>query len=116
MKYEEYHDRGMMKWQGMILSDHRAVLESESSAYHESYQAPIQQEPDEIEATLKRAYKSRYRVWLALNQLDSNQEYIERKGRVLGFSNGFVLIEKKGIPFDAIRCVEFIDSMPFWKQ
>ncbi|UUX34317.1 hypothetical protein [Fundicoccus culcitae] len=119
MKYEkmnDYHDRGMMKWQGMILSEHRSVLEQETQAYRPSYQAPIQQNRDEIIATLKRAHSSHYRVWIALNQLDANQEYIELKGRVFGFENGQLIIEKIPVNLELIRCVEFVDSVPFWKN
>ncbi len=115
MDEQVYRDRGMMKWQGLILSEHREVLDQLIAEHTREYIAPIQMEPEEIQARLHCAYHEGYRVWLALNQVDLNGIYREMEGRIQGYFDHQVVIDQQCIPLDEIRAIEFVERLKFWQ-
>ena len=115
MKQPLYNDRGMMKWQGLILSEHREVLDRLKEQYTREYIPPIQMETDEIQAILRTAYLEHYKVWIALNQIDPNGIYFEMEGSIRGFDGNDVMVDEECVRLDSIRAIEFVERLKFWQ-
>lgn len=109
------YDRGMKKWQGLILSEHRERLDQLRKRYSQEYVAPVQMEVDEILATIRRAYLDRYKVWLAINEINVDGIYQEYQGFIQGFSSNYLVLNQQAIQIDTIRTIEFIDTAKFWQ-
>ncbi len=66
----DYHDRGMLKWQGFYLSDHTAALNKQRANDQRIYQRQPQQSLATITAALANAYQRHKMVSLQLNTVD----------------------------------------------
>lgn len=115
LKGPRYQDRGMKKWQGLILAEHREVLLEMFAEYGHTYSPPIQQTEEEIKATLQTAYSQQYKIWLAINSVDLNGVYREYKGFIQGHDGDMLMINHQMLSVQTIRCVEFIEAIKYWE-
>ena len=69
----DYHDRGMMKWQGFYLSDHTAALNQQKQQLNEVYVPRPQQSLATITEVLADAYQSQQTVTIQLKTADHNK-------------------------------------------
>ncbi|MBG9980695.1 hypothetical protein HZY91_06320 [Facklamia sp. DSM 111018] len=107
-------DRGMVKWQGFILSEHSEVLRELTEQYSECYEPPVQQVEYEIEQRLKMAYIQHLRIQVILNFLE-NGRYFYCTGYVLGYDGEDIWIGHQKIHRTAIRRIIYLEEVKFWQ-
>ncbi|RWZ68807.1 hypothetical protein EQH87_16500 [Lactiplantibacillus plantarum] len=71
----DYHDRGMMKWQGFYLSDHTAALNQQNQQLNAVYVPRPQQSLAELTQVLADAYQSQQLVTIQLKTVDQNNHH-----------------------------------------
>lgn len=87
----DYHDRGMLKWQGYFLSDHTSALRRERQRHPEVEQPQLPAE--QIGQRLARAWNKQTVVHVQLNVLDPNQTVLGVTGVVDGYDEAMVVIK-----------------------
>lgn len=114
-----YRDRGMVKWQGFILSDHmEQMLEEEQE---QRYHAPLPElSTQDCAARLRQAYEAKRTVALQLNLLDDGHYPGEIFGQVLGVQDEQLYLEEESglrlIPLELIRHVRLTDPTKWFQQ
>lgn len=107
----DYHDRGMVKWQGFMLSDHTAALKKQKpkEVQQQIIEPKPQQTTEVITSTLAKAYHRKRTVTIQLNELDVNgNQTPDLKTHVLGYQDEMIILDnKKSISIDDIRHIEF---------
>lgn len=68
----DYHDRGMIKWNGFYLSDHQQALHKEKAIRDKEYRLAPKQSLESISVVLADAYNQQYPVIIQLSELDTN--------------------------------------------
>lgn len=107
---QDYHDRGMVKWQGYYLSDHTEdVARYSSEALRRSKQQLYEnQSPKQISELLKQAYDDQSDVTIQLsvtNESGLTSELIT--GKIKGYTNQHtVFINHTELLIDAINHVK----------
>lgn len=103
----DYHDRGMLKWQGFFLSDHTSALKKEYAQPVPNLRPEMNQL--EIGSVLSSAWESCAKVSVQLNQVNGNDVPVELHGYVKGYQDDKICLSVKGniqmIRVDAIRNV-----------
>ncbi|WP_367376320.1 hypothetical protein [Lentilactobacillus kefiri] len=105
----DYHDRGMMKWQGFYLSDHTAALHQQAAQLKRQVCSKPQQSLSVITRRLIEAYQRDLIVTLQLNvcQLE-NPHRLEITTHILGYQEDNIIgDEAQFIPLAAIRHVDY---------
>lgn len=87
----DYHDRGMLKWQGYFLSDHTTALRRQRQQQTEVEQPQLAEQ--EIGRRLARAWNRQTVVHLQLNVLDPNQTVVGLTGVVAGHNESMVVLK-----------------------
>ena len=111
--YNDYHDRGMIKWVTAYAMDE--LVKSISAGKAEALKdIPIlpQLSPAEIDAALTEALKKNRRVSIQLNQKDSFGRQTES---IEGFFKGYcgedeILIGEEWLALDSIRNVQVLQA------
>ncbi len=90
-KYD-YHDRGMLKWQGFFLSDHQAALRRR----HDRHPLPLSpQEPlTTISTKLFDYWQSKQLVVLQMKTFDLNRQPLSYSGIIRGFTGPHVWLDQ----------------------
>lgn len=103
----DYHDRGMLKWQGFFLSDHTSALKKEAAQPVPDLRPEMNQ--SEIGSVLSSAWEGCAKVSVQLNQVNGNSVPAELHGYVKGYQGDKIYLSVKGniqmISVDAIRNV-----------
>ncbi|MDV0432026.1 hypothetical protein RXV91_14225 [Lactiplantibacillus sp. DA1] len=104
----DYHNRGMVKWQGFYLSDHTAALDKLKTKNAISYPAKNPQSLSEISSILTIAHFKNQTVSLQLNTVDQNNQHLPTiTTRILGYNAATVIIsDRQFINMNNIRHVE----------
>lgn len=107
-----YKDRGIMKWQGLILSDHIEAMKKEKAASRR--EIVIEEEQDEQEIGEQLFMSLAHKKWISVqeNILDGS-DYVEPVvGVVLGFKEPYVFIqtkkERKRVSISDIRHIKSV--------
>ncbi|MBW1606195.1 hypothetical protein [Lactobacillus sp. Sy-1] len=107
----DFHDRGMMKWQGFMLSDHTAYIEREK--HLAATVTRPQQSINVIRDLVRQSLDEHLPTAIQINFWDHDQP-IEVKGMVKGVqSNQLFIRTSNGIESfatDSIRNVHFIPN------
>ncbi|QLL40329.1 hypothetical protein FEM49_03303 (plasmid) [Lactiplantibacillus plantarum] len=103
----DYHDRGMMKWQGFYLSDHTAALNQQKQQLNEVYVPRPQQSLAEITQLLADAYQRQQPVIIQLKTVDqNNRHWPDITTLIHGYNaNDIVVDADRFIPLPEIRNV-----------
>ena len=103
----DYHDRGMLKWQGFFLSDHTSAIKKEAAQNIPELRPEMNQ--SEIGRILNDSWESCTKVSIQLNQVNGNAVPVELHGYVKGYQDDKICLSVKGniqmISVDAIRNV-----------
>ncbi|MDB1563067.1 hypothetical protein PGA94_09830 [Pediococcus pentosaceus] len=105
----DYHDRGMMKWQGFYLSDHTAALNQQNQQLNEIYVPQPQQSLVVITEVLADAYQRQQPVTIQLKTVDqNNRRWPDITTLIHGYNaNDIVIDADRFIPLQEIRNVSF---------
>lgn len=104
----DYHDRGMLKWQGYFLSDHTSALNRQKKQRPEQLQPQLSEEV--LGRRLKMAWQKQLLVHLQLNILDGNHLAVGLDGLVAGCDDALVILQDRKqryhqIPINQLRWV-----------
>ncbi|MBU7448959.1 MULTISPECIES: hypothetical protein [Lactiplantibacillus] len=105
----DYHDRGMMKWQGFYLSDHTAALNQQNQQLNAVYVPRPQQSLSELTQVLADAYQSQQLVTIQLKTVDQNNHHLPDITTLIhGYNaNDIVIDSNRFIPLQEIRNVAY---------
>ena len=105
----DYHDRGMMKWQGFYLSDHTAALNQQNRQLNAVYVPRPQQSLAELTQVLADAYQSQQLVTIQLKTVDQNNHHLPDITTLIhGYNANDILIDSnRFIPLQEIRNVAY---------
>lgn len=105
----DYHDRGMMKWQGFYLSDHTAALNQQNQQLNAVYVPRPQQSLAELTQVLADAYQSQQLVTIQLKTVDQNNHHLPDITTLIhGYNaNDIVIDSNRFIPLQEIRNVAY---------
>ncbi|MEJ6400829.1 hypothetical protein [Nicoliella lavandulae] len=101
---EDFHDRGMMKWQGFMLSDHTAYIEREQ--HHSTVVARPKQAQSIIKDMIDQSINEIRAVTI---QLVNHSDLIEVSGTIRGVQSDQLFIKTKaGIESFALTAIKNI--------
>lgn len=105
----DYHDRGMMKWQGFYLSDHTAALNQQNQQLNAVYVPRPQQSLAELTQVLADAYQRQQLVTIQLKTVDQNNRHLPDITTLIhGYNaNGIVIDSNRFISLQDIRNVAY---------
>ena len=102
--FKNYSDRGMKKWGGFFLSDHRVAINKDDKDRGRLYAKKSEMTQEEISEILLKSYSEHYQVSLQLKDLDAEGHY---KADVVGFVKGWagqeLIIDDQLIEMDNIN-------------
>ena len=108
-------DRGMMKWQGLILSEHQEALDQLRAEY-EAVQLEIDpQDQETVRQHLKDAYTRGHQVALILSRLLDGQ-YEQAEGLIEALEGDSIFVDKQWIPIEEILRVTLLEPRHFWQE
>lgn len=105
----DYHDRGMMKWQGFYLSDHTAALNQQNQQLNAFYVPRPQQSLAELTQVLADAYQSQQLVTIQLKTVDQNNHHLPDITTLIhGYNANDIVIDPDCfVPLQEIRNVAY---------
>ncbi|GAB2324461.1 hypothetical protein IRB23M11_20830 [Alkalibacterium sp. m-11] len=115
-----YKDRGIMKWQGMILSDHTSALKELHKEYEQSIAAGKEQmTTEEVSEALYKAYRLRKPVAIQANVLKEGHFYPDVKCIVKGYDRDNIYLQLKDsqlkkVNIYLIRHVEYMNPAEWY--
>ncbi len=103
----DYHDRGMLKWQGFFLSDHASALRRDAKRQPELEQPQLAEA--EIDRRLTIAWQKKHPVHVQLNVLDGNHVVQALDGVVAGYDDTMLVLKDhrhyRRLPLKQLRWV-----------
>ncbi|PKX78967.1 hypothetical protein [Lactiplantibacillus plantarum] len=105
----DYHDRGMMKWQGFYLSDHTAALNQQNQQLNAVYVPRPRQSLSELTQVLADAYQSQQLVTIQLKTVDQNNHHLPDITTLIhGYNTNDIVIDSDCfVPLQEIRNVAY---------
>lgn len=107
--FKNYQDRGMTKWQGMMLSDQVVAINRDNKNRSKVYHMKKTMSQEEVGEILMAAYANSKCVSIQLKELDPEgkvQPYIE--GMVQGYNVDSIMVSGTPIDLADINHVELI--------
>ena len=111
MDYDEFKDRGMLKWGGFLLAEHSSRNETECEKRNQFYPPKPLMYEDEINAVIQEAIL--YNKSVSVQEKTVNVDGFhpaDITGKILGGENGELYIGNMHIAYEEIRhisCSEF---------
>lgn len=115
-----YKDRGMMKWQGLMLSDHLDALRKQKKKDTSAEPTPkIKMSLEKISEVLHHAYYNKSPILMQANVVTNGHYYPDLKCLVLGYSDDKIYLKlidgrQATCELSQIRNVEFMDPMQWF--
>lgn len=105
----DYHDRGMVKWQGFYLSDHAAALNKQTNQLNQKYPKKAKQSLEAITEILSTAYNKKKEVTIQLKEVDKNDIILpDITTLIYGYNNNDIVIDSnRFVAVDDIRNIEY---------
>ncbi|GGP07253.1 hypothetical protein [Oceanobacillus neutriphilus] len=115
-----YRDRGILKWQGMILADQTDALKELENEIAE-IEGKEEMSEVEISQVLHRAYLSDYPVAIQANIIRNGSFYRDVICKVAGYGNNKIHLRLKdgrttSCTLEEIRNVEFMDPLEWYDK
>ena len=103
----DYRERGTVKWNGYFLSDHTSSLKSKVHERHQQTKRLPRMTVEDIRQTLMHALLEYHEVVIQKDVQDETGKLFKNiVGRVDGFSDRGVVIDKEHLLFENIRAVK----------
>jgi len=107
-----YKDRGMAKWQGLILAEHKKQIQAAVKKYNSEVARKNQMAQKEIATILQDAFNNHKLIKIQLNALTNGQYQKDLIGTVKGFENGILYINTNAdlmeIEVESIRHLDVV--------
>lgn len=111
---KEYVDRGIIKWNGMYLSEHTEQMYNEQAAIKNRPTQKLQMTTNQIQSVLVEGFKNSLVIAIQKEERNLDGDYLpDVIGHILGFDERGLFIDQQKVDFDEIRHVE-IRSNPKW--
>lgn len=117
-----YKDRGIVKWLGMMLSDHSEALKKEEMTNQLiEIEAKEKMTEEEIAAVLYKAFVTDSPVLIQANVMKNGNYYKDLECKISGYVENqicFILKDKRftSCTLEEIRHVEYMDSMDWYDK
>ncbi|WP_368653786.1 hypothetical protein AB4Y30_01650 [Ornithinibacillus sp. 4-3] len=117
-----YKDRGILKWQGMILSDHTDALKREKLNEHLSeVEAKEGMSEEGISEALYNAFVTATPVLIQANVINNGRYYNDLECIILGYEDNQIYLKLKdgrttNCTLDQIRNVEYMDMLKWFDK
>lgn len=111
---KEYVDRGIIKWNGMYLSEHTEQMYNEQAAIKNRPTQKLQMTTNQIQSVLVEGFKNSLVIGIQKEERNLDGDYSpDVIGHIIGFDERGLFIDQQKVDFDEIRHVE-IRSTPKW--
>ncbi|MEK4303641.1 hypothetical protein [Oceanobacillus sp. FSL K6-0251] len=115
-----YKDRGVLKWQGMILADHTDALKKELNGYEE-VKPKEEMTEDAISEVLNKAFINSYPVLIQANVMQNGLYYKDLQCKVDGYAEGQIHLKLKDgrttcCILEEIRNVEMMNPLDWYDK
>lgn len=87
-----YQDRGVVKWFGMMLSDHSEALKKEKNKIREKIEPKKKMTIKEISKVVHQAYFTGYPVIIQANVLENGEYFQDIRCRIKGHSENKICL------------------------
>lgn len=112
---KEYVDRGMVKWQGMFLSEQTERIREMEYARNNPIKPKTEMTTEEIDNVLKEAQLHNRPVSIQTQDRDLNGNYYpDVVGGILGYDEIGIYVGNQKVGFDEIRHVEIYESLKWF--
>lgn len=111
----DYYDRGMLKYQPFMLSEHSSELEKESSSRNTTWERKEEMNESEIGKIINQSYSENRSIFIQLKTLDENGKILPSiYGRVEGYlDDSIYILEESGdlqlISINLINNAQLVD-------
>ena len=114
-EYNDYHDRGMMKWGGFILSEHSRLNEEGEEKRNKVYTPrPIMTEKEK-QMVFQEAMKKKKRICIQTTYVDKNgQHFPDVIGEIKGGEDGVIYVGQEQVELLEIRNVFLLEEEKWW--
>ncbi len=112
--FRNYQDRGMKKWAGFFLSDHRVKLNKDEVKRKIVYHKKPEMTADQIGAVLLKAFSQHYAVEVQLKDIDADGQFApDIVGFVEGYQDaGTINIGHHAVKLDEINNAQLAQTGP----
>ncbi len=115
-----YKDRGILKWQGMILADQTDALKKMEQEISE-IEGKEEMSEVEISQVLHHAYVTESPILIQANIMRNGSYYKDVECQIAGFNGGRIFLRlkdgrKTSCLLEEIRNVEFMDSLDWYDK
>ena len=108
--FKTYQDRGMKKWQGLMLSDHTAAINRNNQQRAVVYSKKFTMSEEQASELLMTAYANHKQVAVQLKELDVEGNV---QPDIVGFVEGYhvdeIMISGEWVDLDSINNVSMIE-------
>ena len=110
--FKTYQDRGMKKWQGLMLSDHTAAINRNNQQRAVVYSKKFTMSEEQASELLMTAYANHKQVAVQLKELDVEGNV---QPDIVGFVEGYhvdeIMISGEWVDLDSINNVSMIEQV-----
>ncbi|WP_040981105.1 hypothetical protein [Oceanobacillus jeddahense] len=115
-----YKDRGIVKWFGMMLSDHTDALKREKNEVTE-IEGKEEMSEMEISQVLHKAYTMDLPIAIQANTIRNGSYYKDVQCKISGYGNGKIHLSvidgrRTSCTIEEIRNVEFMDVLDWYDK
>ncbi len=115
-----YKDRGILKWQGMILADQNDAMKYMKDEF-EIIEAKEEMSEEEISQVLHEAYRMDFPIAIQANVMRNGSYYKDVECKISGHSNGRIFLNvidgrKTSCTIEQIRNVEFLSPIDWYDK
>lgn len=115
-----YKDRGILKWQGMILADQKDALKELESEVTE-IAAKEEMSEEEISQVLYEAYVKNFPIAIQANVMRNGSYYKDVECKIIGYGNGRIYLRvidgrRTSCTINQIRNVEFMSPLDWYDK
>lgn len=115
-----YNDRGILKWQGMMLSDHTEAMKNMKDEF-EIIEAKEEMSKEEVSQVLHKAYTKDYPIAIQASVMRNGSYYKDVQCKIAGYGNGKIHLSiidgrKTSCTIDQIRNVEMMNPLDWYDK
>ena len=115
-----YKDRGILKWQGMMLSDHTDAMKNMKDEF-EIIEAKEEMSEEEISQVLHEAYTMDFPIAIQANVIRNGSYYKDVECKITGYGNGRISLNvidgrKTSCTIEQIRNVEYLSPLDWYNK
>lgn len=109
---ERYKDRGVIKWQGMFLSEHNSSMDQIQKELKHTVPKKEHMSFEEISEVLNAAVVNNKSIAIQLESVDADNNYSDDiVGKLQGHDELGLWVSGTKVIYDEIRNVEFYDEI-----